>query len=378
MVKYAVKGYNSCIVVKPPQNLMCSRDTNPNNKVAKLISLEKTSKAAAKKIMDEYKIGKEFLKIDPQNRYFLGGMDKCILKNTELPAKIKKDCDFNKKKTFNIFNINMKKGEDFVKIAKKLSVDDLLKSMAHLLVGAKKAIKANKLLLDIQPQHILYINDESKKVQKLGENMIHPVFIDFGSPFIIGSKTEYKKFINNFGANYYTSWAPELMIAMFFHDKNTDVKLPRNWQKISGDKQKVKDAVKAIKSGKLFNVAKDLKKYNGIDIFKEHEELSAYAKKYMSYVNRNYKGAMDKMYCYAIGYVFGYLVNNHLSKNSTKAKQLMKYVDKMVVEDYSKRKSIDQILKHIFKQLKIKNEKELETITYKKLNRFKQLLHLKK
>ncbi len=373
MVKKIVKGYSSCVIVSPPKNLMCSKDTNPNNKVVKLISLENATKDVANKIMEEYKIGKSFLKIDPKNRYFLGGLTKCILKNTDLPKKIQEDCNFAAKKSFNIFNINMKKGAPFLDVAKNLSEEGLLASMAHLLVGAKKAIKANKLLLDIKPQHIIYINDESKAAQKLGTNMIHPVLIDFGATFVINNKSEYKKFIKDFGARYHASWAPELMIAMFFHDKNAKIKIPKNWKKISSDKKKVVSAVKAIKAGKMFDVANDLKKYNNINVFKEYEELEDYGKKYMRYVNSNYKGAMDKMYCYEIGFAFGYFVRNYLKKNSDKSKKLMKYINHMVVEDYSKRSSIDQMLKHLYKELGVKNEKALETIPYKKLTKFQKI-----
>ena len=121
-------------VIDPP--IMCSSKLNKLNKVSKLINLTNASQEKHDEAINEYESGKIFTKVDPNNMYFLPGIDLCQItdKDKNITSGNKKDiekCGFkDKKKTF-LLNILMKKGDDFPKITKELNETNFLKSLAY-------------------------------------------------------------------------------------------------------------------------------------------------------------------------------------------------------------------------------------------------------
>lgn len=356
------KGGYGC-VIEPAK--MCSAKMNTKNKVSKLINMSGMNKDEIDELNEEYKIGQKFKKVDKNNKYFLGGVDKCKIKSSEIKKSDLKKCEFTTKREVELLNIVMKKGKDFEKVVPKLSDDDILKSIAHLLKGAKKAISLNMLLLDIKSLNILFVNSEEEFKDKKGKkiNKIHPVFIDFGPTLIAQNKKQLKSFIKDMGPQYYPSWPLEILVSLYFTEMKSPIRKIKNWQEHFDTEKHMIDVMKSNKKMDLDEYAEQVKRFNGVDIKKNKKQMEKLYKEFMSDINSNFKKIMEKILVYEIAYSYG-----HIAAQKPK---IMKVIEPMLYPDYGARSTISQALKRIKKEIGSIEDKDL-LITYKKLNIFQK------
>lgn len=202
-------------VADPP--LLCSKQMNAINKVSKMINITNISQNQYNDYINEYKFGQIFRNIDPNNEFFLPGIDMCTFKDTDkgIPTQIKKDIKTAgykvKGKPTHILNIVMKKGQDFLDITSKLSKENIFKSLAYLLEGAKHMIyNLNVCHFDVKYPNLLYSKDNN-------DDKIYPVYIDFSADFVIRDLKSFNNFLDGFGsATSYWIWPLEIN-ALYYH-----------------------------------------------------------------------------------------------------------------------------------------------------------------
>jgi len=351
------KGSYGCAIAPAK---MCTEKMDSKNKVSKLINMSKLDKEEIDELQEEYKISQKFKKIDPNNKYFLGGIDKCRIQSKDIKKSDLRGCKFPTKKNIPLLNIVMKKGSDFQKIAPKLSDEDLLKSLAHLLNGAKKSVyKLNLLLLDIKHLNILYVNSETE------ENKIHPVFIDFGPSLIATSKTEFKKYLKTYDA-YYGVWPEEVLLTMYtnLQKRPLESDIPEYWKRIFKTKKEMMKLLKLHRKKDLEDFAKKLKHFNGFIIKNNEKEVEKRVKQFKNDINSKYKLMMDKIMVYEIANSFAPLLD--------KRPKLSKVIEAMLHYDYDTRLTIQKSLNRIKKEIGSVKEKDL-LISYKKLTIFQKV-----
>ena len=349
-------------VIKPA--IMCKTDMDPKNKVSKIMRMDKLDEEEKEELIVEYEISKKFKKIDKNNKYFLGGIDKCTFKNSKISKKDLKGCNFPHKKEIDIMNIVMTIGEDFNKIAKKLDTEDLLKCLAHLLIGARKSIiDLNVALLDIKYENLLFVRDDKNK------NLINPVFIDFSPLLVPQSKTDFLFFIKAVGMQYYPFWPLEVLLYVFSSDPRRIKKLPKLPKESDSEKIKKKYDKIEMDNIVLQNDIEDfnepLKQINNYDVTKQN--YKKFVNEYKRALKKDYKKLMGKSMVYQLGNCFPHLKNKDEKFNNI--------IKKMTEQDYKKRLDIDGTLKEIVKEIgKINNKKLLiDYKKYSKLNRMKKL-----
>ena len=340
------RGSFGC-VIDPP--VMCSK-VDSKDKVSKLVKLDGLKQNEIEELEKEFKISKMFMKKDPNNKYFLGGIEQCKITSKKINNKDKKDCGINTKKEVPLMSIIMKKAEDFDKVAPKLSHKDLLKSIAHLLNGAKIAIYDLKvLLLDIKHFNILYVKDTkaTEKFNKKRTSFIHPVFIDFSPDFIAKSKRDFKTFLRSMG-DYYSVWPLEILLTIYMNLKKE--------QKATKNKKNL------IQINQLLKIFENkLQLINGFTIQGNREKVKIIVEDFKDEINHNFKEISDKIMVYQIANSF-----IHLAANRPK---LLKIIQPMLSLDFDKRLTIKQSLARIKKVIGSVKEKDL-LITYTKKSVF--------
>ena len=349
------KGSFGC-VVDPP--VMCSK-TDSKNKVSKIIKLDGLKPMEIEDLKEEFKISKMFMKKDPNNKYFLGGIEQCKISSNKINKKDKKKCGINKKKEVPLMSIIMKKAEDFEKVAPKLNNKNLLKSIAHLLNGAKIAVYDLKiLLLDIKYLNLLYAKDvkATEKLNKKRTSVIHPVFIDFSPDLMAKSKREFKIFLKSMG-DYYAVWPLEILLTIYMNLKNTPIRLRNNWKEYFNSKKEAIEVTKSNMEMTLKNYEASVKAYNGFKIKGNQKIVDKIVANFKDEINHNYKEISDKIMVYQIANSF-----NHIAARN---KKIFKVIEPMLYPDFNKRLSIKQSLARIKKHIGSVAEKDL-LITYKK------------
>jgi len=335
---------------------MCNSKMNPENKVSKYIDMSRMDDEEKEELIEEFKISLKFKKVDPKNKYFLGGIDKCNISSKDVKKSDLKGCKFSTKKEIPLMNIIMKKGKDFEKVAPKLSEEDLIKSIAHLLNGAKKAVyELGLVLLDVKYLNILYVNSEEK-------DKIHPVFIDFGPALIPQSKREFNFSLKAFDS-FYPVWPLEMLLTMYMNAQKKPVESMINWKEHFDSKKEMMDVLKANKKMDLEEFAQDIKEYNRFDIKKRKPEMEILVRQFKSDIKSKYKMIMDKIMVYEIANSF-----RHLAEKKPKLEKLL---INMLSVDYKIRPTIAQTLKQIEKIIGSVKEKDL-LISHKKLNIFQK------
>jgi hypothetical protein len=334
------QGSYGC-VISPP--ILCSSKINKLNKVSKLINLTNASKAEYDEAINEYKSGEIFKKVDPNNMYFLPGIDLCEItdKDKNITKQNQKDiekCGFKDNKQTFLLNILMKKGDDFPKITKELNETNFLKSLAYVLNGANKSIyDLNICLLDIKGDNILYSKDDDSEE-------IYPVFIDFSDNFVIKSGDEFINFIRDFSPQlpYYPTWGLE--ISILFLDYFID-NYYRNTKKYNKKRQ---------------NFYQEIWDYKKIDFTVENGK-NMY-KNILDYINKEIKtkrgflGFFNKIMIYSIG------VSYYESFMKSKIKN-NKYINDLLLsmmrENIIYRPYINDILSLIKSKIKYKTREDL-------------------
>ena len=345
--------------------IMCSDKMDPTDKASKLIDMSRMDKEEKDELQEEYKISQKFKKVDPDNKYFLGGIDKCNISSKSISKSDLKKCGFStkkeipllKRKEIPLLNIVMKKGIDFKKITPKLKDEDLLKSIAHLLNGAKKAVYDLKLLLlDVKYLNILYVNSKE-------ENKIHPVFIDFGPALIAQSKREFNISLRSFDS-FYAVWPLEVTLTVYSNFKKSPLDSTRGWEKHFNSKEKMVEVLKSNREIDLKQFGNDIKLYHGFDIKKNKKEMEMIVQQFRNDIRSKYTLMMDKIMVYEIANSFSHL--------AARNKKLLKVIEPMLYPVYEQRLTIAQSLKRIEKKIGSVKEKDL-LIPYKKLNVFQKI-----
>ena len=349
--------------IDPPK--MCSSKMSSENKISKLIDLSGLSKLDMEDMEIEYKISQKFRKIDPNNKYFLGGIDKCNITSKDIDKKDLKECGISTKKTVPLLNIIMKKGQEHEKITKNLDEKDILKSIAHLLKGAKKAIyESNIVLLDVKALNILYVNSEKEFKDKKGKkvNKIHPVFIDFSPELVQQNKREFKQSMRGFDA-FYPVWPLEVLLTIYMNSEKLPLPSTRDWKGNFDSKQEMKEVLQSNRDMDLEEFRDNIKSFLGIDIKKQRKEMEALVEMFKDDINNKYKQTAEKVLVYEIAMSYSHL--------AAKNKKLLKIIEPMLYPLYDARLNINQSLKRIEKVIgSIKDDDLL--ITYKKLNVFQK------
>ncbi len=340
----------------------CSAKNDPKklkNQVTKLIDMSKMGKDEKDSLLEEFKISQKFKTVDPDNKYFLGGIEHCEItnKHKSLSKEDLKKCGITTTKKIPLMNIIMKKGKDMDKIVPRLSYKDLLKSVAHLLVGARKAVyELNLLLLDIKHLNILYVNSDTEK------NKIHPVFIDFGPELIAQSKRQFKVLLRGFDS-YYQVWPLEMLLTMYDNASKTPMMPIRNWKEYFNSKEEMMKILEKEKKNNLRKFRQNIKTYEGFDIQKHPDQMKDLIDQFKLDIDGNYKMIMDKIMVYEIANSF-----SHLEVNRP---ELLKVLRPMLNPDYESRLTISQSLRRIRRKIGSIQEKDL-LIDYKELTTFQK------
>jgi len=351
------KGGYGC-VIQPA--IMCKKEDDPTNKVSKIIRMDRLSKENQKELNEEFYLSQKFKKIDIDNKYFLGGIDKCTLKSSKIPIADLKGCKFPVHKEIDIMNIVMTIGEDFNKIASKLNTVELFKTLAHLLIGAKKSLDLNIVLLDIKYENLLFVKDQKNK------KLIHPVFIDFSPSLIMQSEDQFADFLK-MGTSYYFVWPIEILLATYLADTKKHIKLPPI-PKIM-DSKKVIEKYEAIKmhNAILKKTESDfyynLLRYENYDM-KKRDYKKLVIQFYKS-LEKDYKNTMSKILVYQISKAFVHLKNKNFNK----------IIKNMTEQDFNKRLNIDESLRVIEKEIGLITDKKM-LINYKKVTKLKNIADL--
>ena len=332
--------------------IMCSSKMKPTDKISKIINLNGLNTKEVNELDEEYKLSQQFKKIDPNSKYFLGGVDKCRIPSMKIDRSDLKSCNITIKKVVPLLNIIMKKGKDFHKVANKLSDKDLLKSIAHLLNGAKKSVYGlGIVLLDVKHLNLLYVNSETEK------NKIHPVFIDFSPEFVPQSKKEFREFFATMGPRFYQPWPLEMIMTLY----TIETKLPLGSRYKVNDFDNKSEMLEYAKKERkyMLNVVKeDIKSELGIDIIKNKKEMYKLYSDLKHDISKNYEEVMDKIMVYSIARSFAHL--------GRKRPEFLKIITPMLYPEPKYRLTISESLKMISKEIGSVKEKDL-LISHKKL-----------
>jgi hypothetical protein len=209
------QGRDGC-VIDPP--ILCYTSLKKLNKVSKIIHVDKSKPWKTDEFIDEFKVGQIFRNYDPMNKYFLPGLEYCLITNYDKHPDIQnknfqkdlKTCGYvnNKKYRETFINIIMKKGKDFEDIAKTLNVNNFLKSMYYLINIIRKCAGDLKVcLVDLKSPNLLFTKTDDEKY-------MYPVIIDFSRDFVLTNEKEFFDFIYNFKhvESNYRTWGPEIYL----------------------------------------------------------------------------------------------------------------------------------------------------------------------
>ncbi len=335
----------------------CNKTKNLDEKVSKVINLDKLTEEERESIEEEFKIYQKLHKIDMTNRYYLGGLAQCKINSDKLTKRDRKTC--NIPSNTKLLNIIMKKGMSFQSVVEdskyrpKMNQKDILKAMANLIAGARKSlVTLNMAFLDIKRDNILFVNK-----QKDDKNYIHPVFIDFGSDFVIRNK---KQLINLMESrnSFYFVWPLEIQLGIYFNLQRMKTRDKRKEAQIHFEKAKKK---------KLDELRKQIKHFIGVDVVKSKQAMFEYFQDFMDDLNskKQYNIIMEKIMVYEIALAFA-----HLSSYKGYEK-LADVVEFMMVPTYMNRPTLAQALgkiKDIIGPLTMVST----LIEHKKLTRFQK------
>lgn len=316
----------------------CSKKKSKIDVVSKLIVKDDKM---IKEILDEYKISLKLKKIDPNNNYFLGGIEKCDIKFKKLKKEDINSCYILNEKNKKYINIIMPKGEDFKNIIPNMTPKNVLISLKNLLKGAKLLNEKGITFLDIKYENLLFVRNSDNK------NEIHPVFIDFSKYFVIKNKKEFKKFLKLYKGSVYQIWPVELLIFLFVMNDKT---LKKNYIEI----KKHFENMKIIES--IVGFKPNVEAY--YNIFKEE-------------LKNNYKLTLQRIMIYLIGMSFLDVININ-------DKFLKKILEIMTDNDFRRRKSVDELIKMINNKLKINSNSKIDISKDKSLNKMKKKTFRKK
>lgn len=226
------KGTFGC-VMQP--EIPCGNKQKSGNadKVSKLIMPKNVNSKNIKRYMKYFKyeieIAKKLKKIDPNNVYFLGGEDFCILQESKITdpdikndiknclhhdekIKIKrgKDNDY-------IFNIPMKFAQPLLpEIAPMLrNSSKIMYMFAHVVSAVQKIVQHTSFLfMDIKLENILLNFQPTKN----DIDYVHPVLIDFTPDHIINTGYyNFARYVSSFETFYQDPWSPETLFAILEH-----------------------------------------------------------------------------------------------------------------------------------------------------------------
>jgi hypothetical protein len=300
-------GQYGC-VIKP--SIVCNQKNKYKNKmVSKILNNENLNEEDKIELDKEFIISQKLQKIDPNNEFFIGGIEQCDISSKLISKTNLKECDLPTDKEINLRNIIMPLGEDFYKITEQLSEEDLLKSLGHLLVGIRK-LKSKMALFDIKFENLLFTPYHKDN------KYMHPAFIDFGPLFIVTNKNEYKTFIKMFGAHDYFVWPLEIILSMYVKDK----------KKTNEQKDKIKKHL-------------DTKFH-----YKKNEKMKKEdVTKYDKYIKDHFVNAMEKCMVYQIANCFSHL---------TEKKNFLEKLKPMINNNYTKRYNISKSIRYVNRLLK--------------------------
>lgn len=314
------KGRDGCVT---DATILCSTKLNSDNykdKVSKVIDISNADSYSLKMFVDEFNSGQIFRNYDKKGQHFLPGLEMCYKKYHELTDEQKEDmynCAYNTDDFESLYlNIILQKGLSFPKVLSNLKEIDILKSIAYLLIGAKKSIyDLNVLLLDIKPDNLLFASNK---------NYTYPVFIDFSDDFVIKNIRDLDTFINGF-SSYYPYWTLEMLIV--FIEKLI----------LKNDRKKITDLLNKIK------------KYRGIDLTQNNKSIQLVIENISKkLLNRRMNADeldqfYEKQFVYSIGISFLETVSK-LQVNNNLMQKIKNLLSHMTNENYFKRPGLDSTL----------------------------------
>ena len=345
------KGRDGC-VIDPP--ILCSTKSNKsqyNNQVSKLIDISGVPEYQISEFVEEFVSGDIFLKHDPNGENFLPGLEMCYKKYHQLNKDQKKDikeCKYNESPYESTYiNILLKKGFSFQKTTQKLNNDDFLRSLAYLLLGAKRCIhNLNILLLDVKADNLLYSEDKGGKF---------PVFIDFSNDFVITNRERLFRFLRGF-QSYYDTWTLEIMIffiSILKSQKNPSPSVKKEINKI------IRKLIKDIKQERNFDLNNSKNKLYASGLTKDILLKVLYNKSKSETQQKNLKEFYEKQMCYAIGKIYTKEYDEKIQKKSSFKNVKIEFIlDNLVNEGYYDRFMIDNALTHIYKLVNLRERKD--------------------
>ena len=345
------KGRDGC-VIDPP--ILCSTKSNKsqyNNQVSKLIDISGVAEYKISEFVEEFVSGDIFLKHDPNGENFLPGLEMCYKKYHQLNKDQKKDikeCKYNESPYESTYiNILLKKGFSFQKTTQKLNNDDFLRSLAYLLLGAKRCIhNLNILLLDVKADNLLYSEDKGGKF---------PVFIDFSNDFVITNRERLFRFLRGF-QSYYDTWTLEIMIffiSILKSQKNPSPSVKKEINKI------IRKLIKDIKQERNFDLNNSKNKLYASGLTKDILLKVLYNKSKSETQQKNLKEFYEKQMCYAIGKIYTKEYDEKIQKKSSFKNVKIEFIlDNLVNEGYYDRFMIDNALTHIYKLVNLRERKD--------------------
>jgi len=198
------RGRDGCVTYPA---YMCLKKFDPETHVSKLIDLNQVEE---KIILDEFKLGKFFLKNDKMHRFFLPYKDICnysieekkITSKNQKKFKDMQDCGYSKDGIINTVSLILPKGTPFD--LKNMSLKDKIFATYHCALIINKLSKMEMLHLDIKQDNMLMYNN-------------HPTLIDFTPDFVFPNTIQdIANFSDWFGRRYYFPWPPELYLLTHF------------------------------------------------------------------------------------------------------------------------------------------------------------------
>jgi serine/threonine protein kinase len=315
--------------------------------VSKIVSADPIS---YKEIADELNISLKLKKIDPKNTYFLGGIEKCYIKQKNMKEEDIKGCDrIKNQKRF--INILIPKGEEFEIIMKDMNIDSIYKTIKHLVKGIKLLNLKNLLFLDIKPENLLFVRNKNNP------DDIHPVFIDFGKDYVIKSKSGLNNFIKGLAGQFYYPLAPELNVVLYLKG-------------LKYNKYTFNSYLDDLRQGRM-----RIKRYYKIN--PDGKEVDEMKNNFNKELEKNYKLTTQKLMIYSVGLSILSVLQIYHPKELMENIKLRTILSMMTDIDIRERGTCDEIIKIIDNILpnnikrnisieensKLKNKKIFKTLT---------------